>query len=64
MEQEDRWYSVEEICKHLHVSKETIYNWLKQEGMPGYRIKRKWLFQRSEVDTWFRAKGENNDKAK
>jgi excisionase family DNA binding protein len=50
----DKWLTVEEICTHLSISKDTIYKWIDQKGMPAHRVGRKWMFQKTEVDTWIK----------
>lgn len=51
------WFSVEEIARHLGVSKETIYRWLEREIIPAHRMGRLWKFKPSEVDKWIRDGG-------
>jgi len=53
----DRWLSVDEIAEHLGVSKDTVYTWVNERGMPGHKVGRLWKFQQSEVDEWIRAGG-------
>ena len=48
------WLSVEEIARHLNVSKETVYRWLEREKIPAHRIGKLWRFKPSEVDEWVR----------
>lgn len=48
----ERWLSVEEIAKHLGVSKETIYRWVEKEKIPSHKVGRQWKFKVSEVDEW------------
>lgn len=55
----ERWSSVEEICEHLGVSRDTIYRWIAGRGMPAHRIGRLWKFKLSEVDGWARTKPEH-----
>lgn len=52
MPQAEPWFSVEEIAKHLGVSKETVYRWLEREAIPAHRIGKLWKFKASEVDKW------------
>lgn len=55
--EEDRWVSVDEICKYLGVSNDTIYKWIDKKGMPAHRMGRLWKFQKREVDTWIKQGG-------
>ena len=54
---DDRWLSVDEICKYLGVSKDTVYRWIDRQGMPAHRLGRLWKFKKSEVDEWVKAGG-------
>ena len=49
---DDRWLSVGEIDEDLGISKDTVYAWITNKGLPGHRIGRFWKFKRSEVDEW------------
>lgn len=51
------WYSLEEIARHLGVSKETIYRWLERRNMPAHRMGKLWKFKPSEVDAWVQTGG-------
>lgn len=42
--------TVDDICKYLNVSNETVYKWIEQRGMPGHRVSRRWMFKQDEVD--------------
>ena len=52
---EDRWLTVDDIRKYLNVTKETIYKWIDQRGMPGHRVGRRWMFKQEEVDEWVKS---------
>ena len=53
----DRWTSVEEIAEYLGVSKDTVYSWLTNKGMPGHKVGRFWKFKQADVDAWVRESG-------
>ena len=52
MEQNEKWVSMDEICKHLGASRDTVKKMIKVQNMPAYKIDRKWKFKISEVDEW------------
>ena len=54
---DDRWLSVDEICAHLGVSRDTVYKWIETKDMPAHRVGRLWKFKKAEVDDWVRAGG-------
>ena len=49
------WVSLDDVAKHLAVSRDTVYRWIKHRGMPAHRMGRQWKFKVSEVDAWIRA---------
>lgn len=48
------WLSVEEIARHLGISKETVYRWLDRGKVPAHRVGKLWKFKATEVDDWVR----------
>ena len=49
------WLSADDIAEHLGVTKDTIYAWISDKGMPAHKVGRLWKFKVSEVDEWVRA---------
>jgi len=49
------WVSLDEVAQHLSVSRDTIYRWIDDRGMPAHKVGRLWKFKISEVDEWVRA---------
>ncbi|MDO4322853.1 MAG: helix-turn-helix domain-containing protein [Lachnospiraceae bacterium] len=60
MSEVERWLSLEEISKHIGVSKDTIRSWIKKETIPFHKIGRQYKFRLSEVDAWVES-GESAD---
>lgn len=60
----ERWLSVEEIAKHLGVSKETIYRWAEKSKIPAHKVGRQWKFRVSDVDSWVMADKASEDRLK
>ncbi len=49
------WVSLDDIAEHLSVSRDTVYRWIDDRGMPAHKVVRMWKFKISEVDQWVRA---------
>lgn len=54
---EDRLMSVENMCEYLGISRDTIYKWIEEKGLPAYRLGRLWKFKAGEVDEWVKKRG-------
>ena len=54
---DDRWLSVDEICKYLGIGKDTVSKWIDKHGMPAHRMGRLWKFKKEQVDAWVEAGG-------
>lgn len=52
---DQRWYSVEEICEHLGIVRDTVYRWIDRKALPAHKIGKLWKFKLAEVDAWVRA---------
>jgi excisionase family DNA binding protein len=48
------WVSVEEISKHLGVTKDKVYRWIDNRRLPVHKIGRLWKFKLTDVDNWVR----------
>ena len=59
---EDRWLTVDDICKYLSITKDTVYKWIEQKGMPASKIGRKWLFRKEDIDDWVKSKSYADEK--
>ena len=49
------WLSADDIDAHLGATKDTVYAWIAEKGMPDHKLGRLWKFQTSEVDDWIRS---------
>ena len=36
------YMTVEDVCKYFSSTKETVYRWIKKNGMPTHRIGKRW----------------------
>jgi excisionase family DNA binding protein len=55
-----KWVSVEEIAKYVGISKDTVYRYVHELGMPAHRVGRLLRFKKEEVDVWIRSGASNS----
>jgi excisionase family DNA binding protein len=46
------WLSIQDVAKHLGVSKETIYRLVARNKIPKHRLGKLWRFNKEEVNKW------------
>ena len=50
----ERWYSMNEVCEYLGITRDTCLAWIEKRGMPAVKIGRTWKFKISEIDIWMK----------
>jgi len=58
----EKWVSVEEVTEHLGVTRDSIYRWIENKGLPAHKIGKLWKFKLSEVDKWVESGTATNPK--
>lgn len=56
----EKWVNLEDIAKHLSVSKDTVRAWMREGKLPINKAGKRYKFKISEVDEWLRS-GKIND---
>ena len=59
----EKMLTVADLREYLSVTNETVYNWIKKSGLPAYRISKRWMFDKSELDMWIKT-GQASEKEK
>ena len=54
------WIAVEDVARHLGVTRDSVYRWIEHKKMPAHKMGRLWKFKLSDVDEWVRS-GEAGD---
>jgi excisionase family DNA binding protein len=48
------WVSMEDVAKHVGVSKDKVHRWLRNRKMLAHKVGHIWKSKCSEVDVWVR----------
>ncbi len=51
-----RLMNIDELAHYLRLGKQTIYNWLYQKKISGFKVGGVWRFDKKEVDAWLRSR--------
>ena len=51
-----RLMNIDELANYLRLRKQTIYNWLYQKKIAGFKVGGVWRFDKREVDAWLRSR--------
>ncbi|MCM8791625.1 MAG: helix-turn-helix domain-containing protein [Candidatus Omnitrophica bacterium] len=63
-----RLMNIDELANYLRLRKQTIYNWLYQKKISGFKVGGVWRFDKREIDAWLKSRKpevktkENNEK--
>jgi excisionase family DNA binding protein len=57
MHEPEPWSSVDEVAKHLGITRDTVYRWIESKSLPAHRVGRLWKLKLSQVDGWVEAGG-------
>ncbi len=52
--QSDKFYTVQQTAKILSVSDNTVRNYIRKDIIPAYRLGKRYLIEKSELDRQFK----------
>lgn len=44
--------TIEDLASYLRVSRRTIYEWLKSNKIPAFKLIGQWRFKKEKIDAW------------
>jgi len=50
----ERWLNMTDVMLMLQLSRVTIGKYIKEKGLPAYKVGKAWNFKKSEIDRWLR----------
>jgi excisionase family DNA binding protein len=55
-----RLMNIDELADYLRIQRQTIYNWLNQGKISGFKVGGLWRFDRKDIDDWLRSRRRSN----
>ena len=52
MTNENEMMNIEEVANYLKMSERAIYEWVKLQKIPAFKLGNTWRFRKSEIDGW------------
>jgi len=49
------YMTVNDVCRYLKITNESLYGWIKRTDIPAHRVGRRWLFDKAELDAWVKS---------
>jgi excisionase family DNA binding protein len=46
--------TVAETCRYLKVSPRTLYRYIRDRRLPGFKLGKEWRFTRTDLEQWLR----------
>ncbi len=46
--------TVTETCRYLKVSPRTLYRYIRDRRLPGFKLGKEWRFARTDLEQWLR----------
>jgi excisionase family DNA binding protein len=46
--------TAEETCRYLKITHRTLYRYLRNRGIPAFKLGKEWRFVRSDLEQWIR----------
>lgn len=51
-QQKDRFLTLQEVSDLLKIKERTIYQWVQQGRIPGFKLGNAWRFDRDDIEVW------------
>ena len=48
----EKLMTIQDIAKYLQIKERTIYSWVQNSKIPGFKIGNTWRFKREDIDLW------------
>ncbi len=52
MTNENEMMNIEEVANYLKMSERAIYEWVKSQKIPAFKLGNTWRFKKNEIDGW------------
>jgi len=48
----EQMMTIRDVAEYLNVHPSTVYRAIRNDKLPGFKVRRAWRFYRKEIDSW------------
>jgi excisionase family DNA binding protein len=52
--------TVAETCRYLKITPRTLYRYIRNRRLPGFKLGKEWRFVRSDLEQWIRQRADES----
>ncbi|GIW54253.1 MAG: DNA-binding protein [Nitrospiraceae bacterium] len=52
--------TVAETCRYLKITPRTLYRYIRNRRLPGFKLGKEWRFVRSDLEQWIRERADES----
>lgn len=52
VKKQEKLMTLQEVAEYLQIKDRTIYQWVQQGKIPGFKLGNVWRFRREDIDLW------------
>ena len=49
---DEKLMTIQDVAEYLQIKERTIYSWVQNGKIPGFKIGNTWRFEREDIDLW------------
>jgi excisionase family DNA binding protein len=49
---DEKLMTIQDVAEYLQIKERTIYGWVQNGKMPGFKLGNAWRFKREDIDLW------------
>lgn len=60
----ERLMTLQDVAEYLQIKERTIYSWVQNGKIPGFKLGNTWRFKREDIDLWIEERKRDTPRSK